>query len=232
MFHYPYPINWRVFVPCAIVMTVIVVLANMEQRPPPPPKPPITLTVCADDHCVDLRAFVSRKPMSTKKPLPTMPSVFIPSHLPEMLEGRFAEQLQQASKAYQAQTAKVVTYFLKEHGVLHEQAIVMAILSSFVSLFNAILEPSDDPAIVALRLGAFERIKLGLETQAPEVLENMVKFYQSITDITLRDKDPEDDTGISDPVQGPSANAPNDQQVPDPAPVPRRVTTDPSKWLN
>lgn len=173
--------------------------------------------------------------MTKKKDLPAMPSVFLSSSAEKQIVNHsFEEQLRFTTGIVQKQTVQLLNYFAKHHGCIHEAAIIQGILSGFVTLFNSILEPTDDEAVRVMRLAAFEKLKEACHVIVPEVMEQMTKFYDQIIDITLRDQEVKDkdephvsitlDANVLYPAS-PAAS------ISTPKPEVTKPAT-PAKWLN
>lgn len=165
----------------------------------------------------------------TKKQPPKLPTIFIPDHLPEINNAVFEEQMRICSQITQKQMASVMSYCLKNHQCIHERALVLGLISGLITVFQSILEPTDDEAVKVMRLASFKKIECSVLNDIPLVTENMAKFYAQIIDITLKDKGPEDGpTGqVPEPDTShlpatPAASVVLPSSAPKPAP----------KWLN
>lgn len=171
--------------------------------------------------------------MTKKKDLPVMPNVFLAESTNGNLnDNAYEYQLRMTTGIIQKQTVQLLNHFAKHNGCIHESAIIQGLLSGLVTMFNSILEPTDDEAIKVMRLAAFEKLKDAVLVIAPEVMGNMVKFYNSIIDITLRDRDIDDEPHISISLDAnalfPSSPA---ASLTIPKPEPTGPST-PARWLN
>ena len=129
-----------------------------------------------------------------KKP-PALPDIFVPDGLPASLSSTFEEQLQMVSAITKRQMQQFLNHFAKTHGCVHERAVILGLLSGLVTLYQSILEPTDDPALALYRRASAQKIGQVLSSDAPEVMANMQKFYEDLMEITLsQKKDPEEPT--------------------------------------